>query len=369
MSSRARNVLLRLALALVAPLAFAGVLEIVVVLAGFDYPADESPITLPLPEGEVDGRNLHERDAHELWRPIPGALVPWGRDAISPDGFRGPMLARDKTPGVARIATLGDSSTFGYGVRYEECWTARLPSMLAERGVRAETIDAGVIGSTARQGLERYERSVRPFHPDVVVAAFGAVNEHAASIGAPDAALIASLAFERGAFGRFVERMRAQCKLVHLVAWCVDEARGGRSAIRERARERRSWIGHNLADVVKPDWKGERRVSPAELDACLRELAKRVESDGGKLVLLAPARQSSVVREKPVLQLYTDAVFAAGRALDLPVVDGTRAMSAEGAEYDALFLDHYHPTPEGHARLARAIADAIAPLARPSDGR
>lgn len=351
--------IVRLALALVAPLAFVGVLEIAVVLVGFEYPADASPIALPLPEGEVDGRSLHARDACELWKPVPGALVPWGRDAINAAGFRGPELAREKTPGVLRVATLGDSSTFGYGVRYEECWTAQLAQRLAERGVPAECLDAGVIGSTVRQGLERYARDVRAFRPDVVVAAFGATNEHAASMQQSDGVLIASLAFETHAWGRFTERLRAQCKLAHVVAWWIDEARGGRSEIQRRARERRSWIGHNLKNIGDPQWEGERRVSVGEFESCLRELERRVSNDGARLVLLAPPRQTAAVREKPVLQLYTDKTLAVARAEKLSVVDGRTALAAEGAEYDALFLDYYHPTVEGHRRLSQAIAEAV----------
>lgn len=358
-STRVKTWILRLALAFLAPLAFVGVLEIVVVLVGFDYPADASPIALPLPEGEVDGRSLHVRDGYELWKPVPGALVPWGRDAINASGFRGPELAREKTPGVLRIATLGDSSTFGYGVRYEECWSAQLVQRLAERGVPAECIDAGVIGSTVRQGLERYARNVREFHPDIVVAAFGVTNESVASIQKPDAVLIASLAFETNKWGRFTERLREQCKLAHVVAWWIDEARGGRAEIQRRARERRSWIGHNLKSIGDPAWEGERRVSVGEFESCLRELERRVSNDGARLVLLAPPRQTAAVREKPVLALYTEKTLAVARAEKLDVVDGRAALAAEGAEYDALFLDYYHPTVEGHRRLSLAIADAV----------
>lgn len=352
----------RLLLALLAPLAFFGLLEIAVVLVGFDYPSDASPIALPLPEGEVDGRSLHERDAHELWRPSPGALVPWGRDAINAAGFRGPELPLEKRAGVLRIATLGDSSTFGYGVRFEECWSALLASELAARGIEAECLDGGVIGSTVRQGVERWSRRVRAYRPDVVVAAFGATNEHVASIGKPDAVLIGELAFATNAFGRFSERLRRECKLLHVVAWWADEARGGRSRLRALERERRSWIGHNLEHIGEIDWEGERRVAVGEYASALRELARRVENAGARLVLVAPARQTTIEAKRPVLARYTQATIDAARALGSPLVDARaalRAGNADDAAYDARFLDYYHPTPEGHRRLARAIADAI----------
>ncbi len=234
--------IVRLALALVAPLAFVGVLEIVVVLVGFDYPADASPIALPLPEGEVDGRSLHARDAYELWKPVPGALVPWGRDAINAAGFRGPELAREKTPGVLRDRDARRaSSTFGYGVRCEECWTAQLAQRLAERGVPAEAstqtwrLDrapgigalcarrARVPSRRRRRGVRRDERARR---------VDAAVRRRAHR----------QPAFETHAWGRFTERLRAV--LARARRGTVDRrGRGGRSEIQRRARERRSWIG------------------------------------------------------------------------------------------------------------------------------
>lgn len=361
---RTKRGLARAALALVAPLAFAGLAELVVVASGFEYPPDTSPISVFVPEGEVEGRKLHERDARELWRPSPGALVPWGRDVIGADGFRGPELERAKTPGTLRIATLGDSSTFGFGVRYEECWSGRLARELGERGVRAEVLDAGVIGSTVRMGLERWAARVRAYEPDVVVLAYGAVNEHAASIGAADDVLVRELAFQRGAFGRFAERLRAQSRLAQLVAWWVDESRGGRAKLEQDRREARAWIAKTQADIGRADWKGERRVSVAEYARFLRELVQRVRGDGARVVLLAPGRQDVVEVEKPVLLEYTRATVDAARELALPIVDGRAALGETGAAYDALFLDYYHPTVEGHARLARALAETIAPLAK-----
>lgn len=351
-------------IALVAPLAFTGLVELVLVALGFTYPPDTSPISVFVPEGEVEGRKLHERDARELWRPSSGAIVPWGRDVVNAAGCRGPMLERAKTPGVLRIAALGDSSTFGYGVRYEECWAGRLAHELEVRGVRAEVLDAGVIGSTVRMGHARYTALVRDYRPDVVITAFGSVNEHAASIGKPDDVLIRELAFQRGGFGRFAERLRAESRLAHLVAWWADEARGGRAQIEQERREARAWIGKHLETIGRSDWAGERRVSVAEYGRFLRELARAAQSDGARVVVLAPGRQRAVEEELPVLLEYTRATVETARELALPLVDGAAAMGAEGAEHDALHLDHFHPTPEGHRRLAVRLAETVMELAR-----
>jgi lysophospholipase L1-like esterase len=354
----------RVALALGLPFAFVGCSQLALVAWGFHYAADAAPIVLPLPEGTVDGRSLHVRDARELWRPAPGELVPWGRDVINAAGFRGPLVALEKTPGVLRIATLGDSSTFGYGVNYAECWTAQLAERLDASGVRAECIDAGVIGSTVRQGLERYRVRVRPYRPDVVIAAFGAVNEHVSALRRSDDELIRTLAFEDGAAGRFARRLRADVRLVHVLAWLADESRGGRTELQAEERRERARRGRALGAEIDAAWPGERRVSIAEFAKFLRELDTEVRADGAQLVLLAPGRASAVYVQKPVVQAYTDATFEVARSLSLPLVDGRAALGVEGAEYDALYLDYYHPNPEGHRRLADALSTAVLELVR-----
>ena len=43
--------------------------------------------------------------------------------AINERGFRGPVVPYERTPGKHRLVFLGDSITFGYGVRDEEVVT------------------------------------------------------------------------------------------------------------------------------------------------------------------------------------------------------------------------------------------------------
>ena len=57
-------------------------------------------------------------------------------------GLRGPELA-DPKPEI-RIACVGDSVTFGWGVSYEESYPARLERLLIERGRSVEVLNAGV---------------------------------------------------------------------------------------------------------------------------------------------------------------------------------------------------------------------------------
>lgn len=358
-----KRVLKKLGISLAATLALCGIGEILLVLSGFEYPPHVSPILLPLPEGRVDGRLLHERNVEQLWRPIPGATVPWGGDEVNADGMRGPLVAREKRPGVVRIAALGDSSTFGHSVSVDETYCAQLPAELAARGIEAETLNAGVVGFTVRQGIARYQDLVRDFHPDVVIAAFGSVNEHVPAIVRSDALLIEKGMFDQEPWRVEAMRLRRDLKLAHLAAFLSDELRGGRDSFLTEQNARDLWKSKNADRVGEPDWEGERRVSVDDFGRFLCELRSLVEADGARFVLLNLARKPGLLRTTPVVQLYSDKLLEVAAADGIPVVDGRALFGAalgKGATYPELFADNFHPTRQGHAILAQGLADEIA---------
>jgi lysophospholipase L1-like esterase len=67
-----------------------------------------------------------------------------------------------------KIICIGDSCTYGQGVRSSEAWPAVL-----ERLTGHDVRNAGVCGDTTRLGLERFFRDVGMHRPDVVVIQFG----------------------------------------------------------------------------------------------------------------------------------------------------------------------------------------------------
>lgn len=105
-------------------------------------------------------------------------LGPTGRIdyVINEYGFRGPAPSVRKPDGVVRIACMGDSFTFGEGVRYEDTWPAVLGRRLNDsrpEGVKAyETLNAGVQGYGLLDCLLWYGIRIEKFDPDVVVLAF-----------------------------------------------------------------------------------------------------------------------------------------------------------------------------------------------------
>jgi lysophospholipase L1-like esterase len=92
------------------------------------------------------------------------------------DGFRGAPLPGPKPPGTVRVVVLGDSFTFGYGVRERQAYPARLAGRLARVAspCRVEVVNLGVPGAGPLDYLHHLEHTAARLSPDVVlVGVFG----------------------------------------------------------------------------------------------------------------------------------------------------------------------------------------------------
>lgn len=105
-----------------------------------------------------------------------GYLGPDGRISyeINQYGMRGPAVSVEKAADVYRVVCLGDSITFGEGVRYPDTYPARLETILGEAmpGQRVEVLNAGVQAYGTKDEVAFYLRRCAPFRPDVVVLGF-----------------------------------------------------------------------------------------------------------------------------------------------------------------------------------------------------
>jgi len=91
--------------------------------------------------------------------------------AVNSMGFRGPECSTEPRPGVFRVVCVGDSFTFGMGVKYEQAWPARLQTELPPpAGFReVEVINAGVSGYNLIQYCQEIADKVIPLKPHLVV--------------------------------------------------------------------------------------------------------------------------------------------------------------------------------------------------------
>jgi len=204
-----------------------------------------------------------------------------------------------------KIVTFGDSTT-ALRNTVKQVYSQRLPSLLAERGIRAKVINSGVGGSHTgrlsdnayhqrRHALDRLEAAVCVHEPDVVVIQYGINDSH------------------------------------------VD--RGG------------------------PE--GQSRIPLDNYMANLAFMVKTLAQEGAQVMFMTPnafgSGQEAWRHER--LAQYAAGMREVAADLSVPLIDVHRFYEDYGDETpqtrDELLLDGVHPNDKGHAIVAERIADRI----------
>jgi lysophospholipase L1-like esterase len=306
---------------------------------------------------------------------VPGS--PDGESRINADGMRDRDRELAKAPGVFRIACLGDSITYGFGVGRAAAYPARLERRFARspRGadVAVEVLNFGVTGYNIEQTLQNLRVRALAYQPDVVITQY-ALNdpqEYSSEMENLESALTGA---ERNYRQRLLERGRRNLLASRLFALAAYTWQSTAPAGRTRA-------------PARPDaqWLALQGGSYAEYFAGLHadpEAWGRVERGFGSLA--TTARQhgfEALVVVFPILEdldryplrSVHERVAAAARAVSLPVLDLLASYERSEREGErSLAVNSLHPNGLGHEIAARAIADELAargwlPRASPFD--
>jgi lysophospholipase L1-like esterase len=87
-------------------------------------------------------------------------------------GTRGPEIALQKPPGTFRIIGIGDSFTFGTGVRDEDTFLRKLEGQLRQGGGAVEVLNTGTPGYNTRDEVAGLEQRWIKYDPDLVLITF-----------------------------------------------------------------------------------------------------------------------------------------------------------------------------------------------------
>ncbi|MBL8692534.1 MAG: hypothetical protein JNJ88_00395 [Planctomycetes bacterium] len=341
----------KLAIAVASPVIFLGAAEFAA--ETLDYvPRRQSPISF---WGEAHDSQFDEQDApfrpHTgwFWEPRPGGLFVGER--INADGYRGRIFARTKSAAF-RIAALGDSSTMGYGVREAESWPRKLEDELRSHGYDAEVLNFGVVGFSSFQGRQYYSGKALQYAPDLVITAFGAINEQfTAERGLTDILKSQYLSRPkyqiRNALGRFT-----------VFRW-LEQHFGQTEKIDLAALASRP----DSAPAKLP------RVSPTEFIAFHREIAGTQRARGAKFAMVDVPRMRIVERDFPTTPSYTEAIHTVAKELGVPlapVYQRFRELEVQRNRHpqwtedrNAEFLDMVHPSVAGHQLYAQIVAKSL----------
>ena len=125
-------------------------------------------------------RGIHRADSELIYSLRPGAVSTWKFKQFDQVVHVNSMGLRDrevgaKVAGELRVLVLGDSMTFGHGVRDDESWPNQLEMHLAESpGPKVDVINAAVKGYGTDHQYKFFRDRLVPLRPDVVVlAAYG----------------------------------------------------------------------------------------------------------------------------------------------------------------------------------------------------
>jgi lysophospholipase L1-like esterase len=272
--------------------------------------------------------------------------------------------------GVRRVAVLGDSMTFGWGVEDDLTYPAQLEALLHG----AEVINAGYPGTCLGEKAAWYARGVRPFHPALVVLTLlgddvdGDLYWRVFSLDAAGRA-VPNPPSARGAGPRAAGSTRSVFQALPSYAILAERSELFalvRSAVTQAvSRERTTALGQSPA--TPEDVARFRQEGLALLAAELRWLHDRTREDGADLaVVLVPFRESVYPASgwwPDELRWKTSAVAEAAatacREMAVPFRDLTPAL-VDRSRSAAAPLYHEgvetHPTPAGYRAIAEEVA-------------
>ncbi len=276
--------------------------------------------------------------------------------AVNSKGLRDREFSYEKPPGTRRILCLGDSFTFGYGVRADETFAKLLERSLNEgdsSGSRWEALNAGIGSTGTAQQLALYETECYKYSPDVVVVNFCPANDFFDNIASglytiENDTLVKHEAVRTRArgiqrFTRFIPGygfLSSRSHLLNLVRYRV-------AAMNYRELNRK------VSQSTKPETvvAEHNRMTRLLLDRFQRSCAER----GSRLVVMfmPPPRAGEAGR-------WTAEMIAHCETQGIPVLDLAPAFEAarqEGLQTYYRFEGHWNAA--GHAIAARALRDFL----------
>ena len=226
-------------------------------------------------------------------------------------GLRGSQVRED---GSIRILTLGDSCTWGWGVREEQSYPAVLQRLLDERRgpSRYQVINAGLPGSTSYQGVLYLRERGLSLDPALVIASYG-FND----------------ASRDGDVEDQLARERLWMPVLRLDDYLLNRSQTYR------------WVRWTALRGRRQDQTP--RATPAKYKQNMTQLVDLARQRGARTMFVAFWHQGKLIQRD-----YQDQLVTVGSDLHVPIV-----------WYEGPRIDVVHPTAEGYAILARAIFDRL----------
>lgn len=332
----------KLGFAAFATATFIVVLELALRVIGFHFLPRAPQVKI---NGELVAPMFRPAERYR-WEGIPGV------GPFNQDGFIGPRLSKERTPGTMRVACLGDSCTQIGDPPYSAIVRERLNEQLS---VPVEVLNAGIIGYSTEQGLARLERDVLPYRPDLVTLYFG-WNDHWFMNRVTDEA---------------IERAESR-------SWRWVDSVGWSRVVQLGLYGAHYWHEHKLWKISKQPYVA--RVSLDRYQSNLKRMIELIRRSSGRPVLVTaatdmtestPATDFTCLLDmghtgydtpRALHDAYVEATRAVARETRTPLIDAAQLIDGRS---ELFMTDHIHFNAEGTAAFAEIMADALVRISAP----
>ncbi|MGM9998207.1 MAG: SGNH/GDSL hydrolase family protein [Candidatus Bruticola sp.] len=269
-------------------------------------------------------------------------MVGASRPAIS--GIFDQEYTHHKDNHTFRIAVLGDSqaiSAFRHQYAPKHCYPKVLQNNLRLRQAKAignrqiEIIDGAISGYSSWQGLMLYKSDIAPYKPDMVIEAFGYHDANEAF--STDRSVITD-----SKWLHYLRSWMYRSRLCLLVRSFVLRLHSS------------SIYSRKSGDIHATE-----RVPLSEFIENIESFRQLSQKDGFQLVILLEPTNRHIANSSQ-LPIYYEALRQLAYKYHIPIIDAPRAFDAlPPQQYDRLFADSIHFTPEGHRFMAKLIEEAL----------
>ncbi len=206
--------------------------------------------------GNEPGQCIFEPDPACFWRLKPNVVLPmdrgpaWGGKMSNSHGLRSREVTVEAARQKQRVLCFGDSSTFAFGVEFDDAWPNQLQQLLdADAPDHFEVLNAGVPGQTSYQGRQRLTRELAKWQPQLAFITFGN-NDGWKWDGMTDQE-----------HARRSSAVRGLAVLNHSRAWQWLMAARHQSAQTDRTRDQLAWAEQATFNYFDPNEQWTPRVS------------------------------------------------------------------------------------------------------------
>lgn len=344
---------------------FAG-LEIILRLTEQARPSRQS---IPLPE-ELFG--MLQPDAKLMWSLQPSITSDYAgqKNGYTTNrlGLRYREVSIRKNPGVFRILSLGESTTYGYGVADNETYSQQLEALLnaSDPDIDFQVINAGVPAWSSFQSLIYLKEEGIKFEPDMVLF-YHEFNDYLPTswrssdtteqlgLSMTDRQIYESLSgtlsrtlLAHSAIFRFVQNRIENHRLNSVVGSQEEDDRSFDLNLRVKLDD--IGIPTRLAEsedgsmATLDESQLPRRVSSTERMQNLAELADFCKVNGIELVIIHPSYRFTEPHDCLLTEFCSEH--------EVQMFDAHPSLHQLEYSLDDQFLDNLHPTPPAHAKLA-----------------